>query len=153
MTSIDHRDLLDLQEQLLADGVGPSTLRNTFVPLQAIFRRAWRRGVIAVNPALDLELPVAGKRDRAATPAQAAELLETLEGLDRAIWATAFYAGLRRGEIRGLRVGDVDLEGATIQVERGWDDREGAIDTKSVAGRRRVFLAELLAHISGTAHR
>ena len=37
-----------------------------------------------------------------------------------------------------LRWQDVDLAAGIIRVERGWDDREGVIELKSRAGRRRV---------------
>ena len=51
------------------------------------------------------------------------------------------YAGLRLGELRALRVDDVDLAGGVIRVERGWDPAEGAIELKSHAGRRKVPIA------------
>ena len=60
---------------------------------------------------------------------------------DRALWATAFYAGLRRGELRALRVADVN--GTCIHVEFGWDDQGGQQAPKSLAGRRDVPLTEL----------
>ena len=60
--------------------------------------------------------------------------LAELGAREAALWATGFYAGLRRGELRALRVGDVDLEAATIAVERGWDDKEGPVSPKSRAG-------------------
>jgi integrase len=63
---------------------------------------------------------------------------------DRAVWATAFYAGLRRGEIQALRVCDVDLKANLIAVERGWDQKEGVIEPKSRAGRRAVPLLAIL---------
>lgn len=164
LDSIAHRDLLALQEQLQGAGASGSLIRASFVPLQAILRRAKRRGVIPANPALDLELPSAGRRERAATPEQAAELLSSFEiarealawvdskgkqhepdyRVETALWATAFYAGLRRGEMRALRVSDVDLEASTLTVERGWDDKEGAIAPKSQAGRRTVFMLDAL---------
>jgi integrase len=137
---IDFADLLALKEELQGNGRSGSTIRNTFVPLQAIYRRARRNGIVAVNPALDLELPSSGTRDRAATPHEATELLAVLPEFERTIWATAFYAGLRRGELRALRVRDVDLDAKLIRVERGWDDVEGPIEPKSRAGRREVFL-------------
>lgn len=56
----------------------------------------------------------------------------------RALWATALYAGLRRGELRALRWTDVDLERGVITVSRGWDNVEGEQATKSVAGERVV---------------
>ena len=34
------------------------------------------------------------------------------------MWATALYAGLRRGELAALRWADVDLERGLIRVER-----------------------------------
>lgn len=141
---VDLADLLELKEQLQRDGCSASTIRNTFVPLQAIYRRARLRQLVAVDPTTDLPLPTAGKRERAATVTQAHELLATLADAERAIWACAFFAGLRRGEIRGLRVGDVDLEARTIRVEQGWDDHEGAIAPKSAAGTRAVFVADEL---------
>jgi integrase len=58
------------------------------------------RGDVAVNPTSGLELPAArGGRDRIAPPAEAAELIAALLPRDRALWATAMYAGLRRGEL------------------------------------------------------
>jgi hypothetical protein len=75
LADIDLADLLDLKEHLQGTGCSDSTIRNTFVPLQAIYRRARRNGTVSINPTLDLGLPTAGSRDRAATPQQAAELL------------------------------------------------------------------------------
>lgn len=147
LADIDLADLLDLKEQLLGEGYTGSTLRNSFVPLQAIYRRARRNGTVAVNPTVDLDLPVAGRRDRAVTPTQAAELLAALNEPERAIWGVALYAGLRRGEVRALRRRDVDLGAATIRVERGWDAKEGPIAPKSLAGTRTVFLLDVLRPI------
>jgi integrase len=70
---------------------------------------------------------------------------------DRALWATAFYAGLRRGELAGLRWEDVDLDASLLHVRRGWDYQEGPIEPKSQAGVRSVPLcrtlrAQLLEH-------
>jgi integrase len=81
---------------------------------------------------------VSGRRDRVANPTEAASLIAAVADQDRALWATAFYAGLRRGELMALRWQDVDLAAGIIRVERGWDDREGLIELKSRAGRRRV---------------
>jgi integrase len=59
--------------------------------------------VSRVNPCASLELPAArGRRERIPTPQESAELLDKLPEHDRALWATALYAGLRRGELRGL---------------------------------------------------
>jgi integrase len=112
--------------------------------LQAIYRRARRNGVVAVNPTLDLGLPTAGTRDRAATPQQAGELLQPLDEREQGMWATAFYAGLRRGELRALRVRNVDVITGVVAVEHSWDDKEGEVAPKSRAGTRKVFLLDAL---------
>jgi integrase len=143
LSDIESRDLLALKERLLGENISDSTVRNAFVPLQAIFRRAVKSGDIALNPTLDLDLPAGDQgRDRAATPTEAAILLEALPETERALWATAFYAGLRRGELRALRV--VDVNETCIHVEFGWDDKEGQQAPKSLAGRRDVPLTETL---------
>ena len=43
------------------------------------------------------------------------------------MWATAFYAGLRRGELLALQWEDVDLDQRLIHVTRSWDPVEGFI--------------------------
>lgn len=54
------------------------------------------------------------------------------------------YAGLRRGEPQALRSADVDLAAGLIRVEHGWDEKEGEIELKSRAGRRKVPIAAIL---------
>jgi integrase len=85
-----------------------------------------------------------GRRDRIAPPAEAKALLDALSPEDRPVWATALFAGLRRGEIKGLRWSEVEFEHGLIRVEQAWDDKEGPIEPKSRAGRRRVPLAKPL---------
>jgi integrase len=154
LADIDLADLLELKEHLLGEGHSGSTIRNSFVPLQAIYRRARRNGLVAVNPAVDLDLPTAGSRDRAASPAQASDLLTVLPESVRPMWSMAFYAGLRRGEMRALRVRDIDFEAATIRVERSWDVKAGPVAPKSRAGTRAVFLLNtLLPDLAPLQHR
>ena len=127
------------------DGLAATTIHNTLMPLRAIYKRALGRGEIAVNPTTGLALPaVRGKRDRIASPTEAAGLLAALPERSRPLWAAAMYAGLRRGELMALRWEDVDMAAGVIRVERGWDMREGEIDPKSRVGRRTVPIASAL---------
>jgi integrase len=71
-------------------------------------------------------------------------LIDAVPERDRALWATALYAGLRRGELQALRRRDVDFDAGVIRVERSWDDRAGPVAPKSRAGRRRAPLAKPL---------
>ncbi len=145
-TSALYRNAVqDLVDEMLAEGLAPSTTRNAILPLRAIYRRLLARSEVAINPTLGLALPASReRRERVARPAEARLLLEVLSLADQAVWATALYAGLRRGELRALRWGDVDFEAGLIRVERGWDPKEGPIEPKSRAGKRRVPLAKPL---------
>jgi integrase len=145
LSEIRRLDIQALADRLLAQGLDPSTIRNTIAPLRAVYRRAVRDGDVAINPTTGLELPsVEGTRDRIASPDEAAQLLAALTAKDRALWATAMYAGLRRGELMALRWEDVDLAGGRIRVERSWDPKEGVIAPKSAAAARTVPIAVVL---------
>jgi integrase len=145
LSDLERNDLQDLVDRMLGQGADPSTIRNALMPLRAICGRAVSRADIAVNPTGGLRLPaVRGCRDRIATPTEAAALLDALPLLDRPLWATALYAGLRLGELQALRWEDLDLAAGVIRVERSWDPRVGPIEPKSRSGRRAVPIAAVL---------
>jgi integrase len=145
LTDVRRMDVQDFVDRLAGSGLDASTIRNTLVPMRVVYRHALERGEVAVNPTAGVRLPaVSGVRDRIASPSEAAELLAALQDDDRALWATAFYAGLRRGELLALHWDDIDLDGRTIRVERSWDEREGPVAPKSRAGRRTVPIPEIL---------
>ena len=139
LSDIRRADLQRLAERLQGEGLDPSTMRNALMPLRAIYRRAVMLDQVQVNPTLGLELPaVEGKRDRIATPEEAGVLLAALPADQRALWATAMYAGLRLGELLALDWSCVDLAGGVIRVERAYDPKAGFVEPKSKAGRRNV---------------
>jgi integrase len=145
LTELHRNDLQEYIEELVAEGLDGSTIRNVLMPLRVIFRRAIQRGEVAVNPLDYLELPaVEGTRDRVADPKEAESLLAALDGDDRPLWATALFSGLRLGELLALRVEDVDLNAGVIRVERSWDRVEGVIEPKSKAGARVVPICSRL---------
>src|SRR5947209_91899 len=152
LSAIARADVQDFADQLLGRGLDPGTVRNALMPLRAIYRRAVARGDVPINPTRELELPaVRGTRDRVASPEEAAHLIAALPDRDQPLWATALYAGLRRGELQALDWRDIDFAAGLIRVERAWDRHAGPIETKSRAGHRTVPLAAelrrlLLAH-------
>jgi integrase len=90
-------------------------------------------------------------RSRSGTPAEARRLLDALPDSDRALWATAFYTGLRRRELRELRWSDIDLGDNIVRVSRTLDDGGDVVPTKTEAGDREVPIltrlrTDLLAH-------
>ena len=145
LNTVTTSDLQHLVDRWQAEGQSASTIRNSIKPLQAIYRRARSRDGITVNPTHDLELPAArAKEVEIVAPEVAAQLLDAAPAADRALWATALYAGLRYGELRALRWGAVDLAGGTIRVQESWDPKEGAIAPKTRTSRRTTPLPGLL---------
>lgn len=152
LADITLPDLQDFVESMIGKGFAASTIQVMLLPVRAIYKRAIRRGELAVNPCVGLEMPaITGRRERFADAAEAEALIAALPIGDRALWSTAFFAGLRRGELMALKWDDIDLAAGVIDVRRGYDPADGEIDLKSKAGRRRVPLTpalrqELLDH-------
>lgn len=146
-----HHVQTKLVDELVADGAAASSVRNTVTAFRVVCRWARRRGYMTADPCKDLELP-SGEvaRDRIVAPSAAAELLEALEDATlRAFYATAFFAGLRRGELLALRWEDVDLKERKIRVRRSYDPgADQFVEPKTKNGRRDVpFPKQLLAHL------
>jgi integrase len=158
VAKLRRRDVQVMVERLALTLAG-STVRNAVEPLQVICRHAVVREIIESNPCDGIELPARVgrrfaasedglRRETIATPGEADALIQALPAIaDRAVWATAFYAGLRRGELRGLELKHVDLERHELRVERAWDALEGAIDPKSQTATRVIPINAELAHI------
>jgi integrase len=160
VAQLRRRDVQELLvDELVTIGRSGSRIRGVLNALRAVLRRPLQADELQTDPTGRLDLPAGDRaRERAASPAEAAGLLAALDESDRALWATAFYAGLRRGELRALRWSDVDDALAEIRVERGWDDEEGEIAPKSEKGTRRVPVAAalrliLLEHKARTGRR
>ncbi len=148
LSALSRVDVQGYADRLLSDGLDPSTIRNTLMPLRAIYRRALSRGEVTINPTTGLALPaVRGRRDRIASPTEAAELIAALPETDQALWATAMYGGLRRGELMALRWEDINLTKNLINVSRSWDVKAGPIEPKSQKGIRSVPMASVLREL------
>lgn len=147
VSDVTRADLQRLVSAWQEAGLSPSSIRNTINAVRAIYRSAdlLIDGAIPPSPTLGLRLPaVRGRRERIASPSEATQLLEALPAEDRALWATALYAGLRLGELRALDWEHVDLASGTIGVERSSDPKAGFVEPKSRAGSRRVPVPSIL---------
>jgi integrase len=139
LDAIRRADLQAMIDRWATLGVEPATIRNRMDPVRTIYRRALVRDLVTINPTLGLEVPkVDNARERFATREEAAALIGALPSAEQAIWATAFYGGLRRGELRALRWSHVDLAAGLIHVQRSWDDEEGDGTPKTRAAVRKV---------------
>lgn len=157
VADIRRADLQEFVDKLIAkrkpnDPGSPlyaaASIRRALDPLRIIFRRALQRDRITVNPTVGLDVPTTkGSRDRFASKAEASDLLEALPVKERALWATAFYAGLRRGELQSLRWDHVDFSKHMIFVRRSWDEAEGDQTPKTKGSKRDVPIVGVLASI------
>jgi integrase len=147
LSSIDYTRIEHMLAGWWREGMTePSSVRNNLDPARVIFRRAKRRKEVTLDPIKDQDLPQGrGRRERVADRVEAQVLIDALPVGEQALWATALYAGLRRGELKALRCDDLHFDEADIEVREGWDDVEGARGTKSEAGERRVPMVGILA--------
>jgi integrase len=128
-----------LIDDMVLIGASASTIRNTVTPLRVVYRRALRDGEVAANPTEHLDVPTSqARRERIADPKEAAALIALVPSRDRALWATSFYGGLRRGELMGLEWANIDLDLGVLRVMNSWDIKAGRIEPKSRAGLRTV---------------
>jgi integrase len=152
LDQISRADVQELVDDLAAKGLASTTIETTVNALRVIYRHEIARDRLKDNPTRDVTLPSGGRRrERFATPVEAKALLAALPVEDRAVWATAFFAGLRRGELMALRDQAVDLKAGEIRVVAGWDPIEGEQETKG-RGRRTVPIIGELGSILA-AHR
>ena len=148
LSDLTRRDVQALADRLLKEGLDPSSVRNLLMPLRTVYRRALQRGDVAVSPMVALELPAAtGRRERVAGPEEARELIAALMESDRALWGVALFAGLRRGELRGMRWSDIDLAAGVIYVRRSMNSYGEVTPPKSEKGERRVPIIDPLREL------
>jgi len=133
-------------DKLARDGLAPATITTAITPIRAIYRRARQLGEVQANPTSGISVPAIDRRQTCfATVEQIEAMCERLDrAKDRAMWSTALYAGLRRGELTALHREDIDLAAGVIRVERGWDEIEGEVAPKSAQGRRKVPIPAVL---------
>jgi integrase len=149
LSEITQPMLVRLVERWQLEGLGASMTRNAITALRVVLRWATARGEIPANPVNGLRLPASrGRRDRVADPRESERLLAALPPFERALYGTALYAGLRRGELPALSWADVDLAGRTVRVEHAWDFVARKVVTpKSQAGLRVVPMPERLREL------
>jgi len=153
---VERVELQALVERLTAAGLSRSTIDNALDPIRVLYRRAIEDGLVAHDPTAHLRMPANEAAVRASVDVPAAEaLVAAAPARDRAFWALAFYASLRRGELRALRVSDIDEGAGVVRVRRTWDDSEAEVSAKSEAGQRDVPLIGpsrqmLAAHLLAT---
>jgi len=115
------------------DPLSFATQQQRLMPLRAFFKWLSRENHILSNPASELELPRVHRRlpshilSREQIEQVMALTLRTdeqgrpdVKGLrDRAILETLYSSGIRRGELAGLKLYDVDLKNGSLLIREG----------------------------------
>ena len=117
-----YADLLASGRRDGKGGLDPKTVLEVHVIVHKALRDACKRGLVVRNVASDAEAPKRHRPSnelRAWTAQQLHVFLQVARGdrLFPAFWLGA-STGMRRGELLGLRWGDVDLAGGHLSVNR-----------------------------------
>jgi integrase len=112
------------REKLVREGrLSARTINKRLAQLHAIFKRAQRVHGLAVNPVEGAERQP-HKRSGDFTALDASEVERLAAGAaseqDAALFEVAAFTGLRLGELRGLRWGDVDWTRRLVHVRRSF---------------------------------
>lgn len=112
------RPMVKVWALALARRLAPQTARNALNLLRAAFGEALEAGMIAVNPCAGVKVKEAPRTVEASTWLSAAETRSLLRRVDRAELpdvAFAIATGLRQGEQRSLRWGDVHADHVVVR--------------------------------------
>jgi integrase len=107
-----------LDSELAKSGLSPSSRRNMQIALRTVIRGAVEAGMLESMPKFP-KLPKVGRK--AVNPLHRQDLeavLAVSSPQARLAFSLAAFAGLRAGEVRGLRWSDIDLVGKTVTVRR-----------------------------------
>lgn len=127
---ITRVDVEAFRDRLLSERrMTRSSIQKILILLHGMFKRAKRRGWIALNPSEDIERVTArrtGDFNVLSVEEVHAVVRAAADEQDACIYALAAFAGLRMGELRALRWRDVDFAGHTIHVRANYTHcREG----------------------------
>jgi integrase len=147
LKNVNALHLQRLYRDRLDQGLSGSTVQKIHHVLHKALRQAVSWDLIPRNPADAVKAPTPSSKEMQPLDAeQARALLEAARG-DRleALYVLAVHTGMRRGELLGLKWGDVDLNSATVRVRRSLtrtdNGRRLALgDTKNKKSRRTVQL-------------
>lgn len=124
VAEVRHSHIRSWVVALLQEGLTPRSIRRKLSTLKTYFRFLLKQSAITQNPMLKVATPKIGKR--LPQYLQANEMNQLLDQIewgsdytaqrDRLILALLYHTGMRRAELIGLQVTDVDFYGRTLRV-------------------------------------
>jgi integrase len=119
LADVDGKALSELDAELAADELKPSTRANIHCVFRSVLRAAVEAGFLLELPRLP-PLPKVGRQIvRPMRRPDVERLLAACSPSARLALSLMAFAGLRPSEVRGLRWCDVDLKSGVLTVRRG----------------------------------
>ena len=136
---LERKDLREWIASMSREGLAPTSVSRAVSAARGFFRFLMLDGHVKRHPAEDLHTPQRNANlPKFLTEEEMERLLfapdiKTDVGVrDRAMIELMYAAGLRVSELCGLRVADVDLDGATVRVTQGSKQRRIPIGKSAV---------------------
>lgn len=120
LCDLEEADIQDFINLKQGHGYSTQTLRHFRNILSKFFRAAMRKKFIAANLTANLEMPAMKRvrQSRVLTLQEVSDLLRAFDHPLKTIFLFGLLTGLRIGEILGLRLQDLDLDGRLFYVRR-----------------------------------
>jgi integrase len=145
LTKLTPQQVERMMANVADKGVSPRTVAHCRAVLRTAINYAMRHSLVSRNVAALADAPKVPEPEiRAITPAAARQVLAAVKD-DRleALFTVALACGLRQSEALGLRWGDVDLDSATLRVQRTIQRVDGkyqVLEPKTKRSRRTISL-------------
>ncbi|WP_440960589.1 tyrosine-type recombinase/integrase [Paenibacillus nitricinens] len=134
----------------LLEKYSPDYVRHIHAILRKAFRQAVKWEMIASNPMEKVEAPKLRRKEmKTWSMEQCLHFLDTAKGhVHYIVFSLAIHTGMRKGEVLGLRWGDIDWEGKSLKIQQtvNWTPSKGIIfqDTKTSSSARRIPIGDML---------
>jgi site-specific recombinase XerD len=136
-----------------------ATVRRQVAVLRGFFRHLTRRGVLLVDPALDLvgprrlrtlprEVPTVRQMKSLLSASDESELGKR----DRAVLELLYSSGLRNAELCSLTMGDLDLTARTVYVRKGKGGHERLVPVGRKAASALADYLSVYEVLAGRSH-
>jgi integrase len=151
LTEITDSTIRDYRQQRLDEGISPLTANREMALLKKMFSYAAEKGMIGENPARKVKMfsEADTARDRVLSRDEEQRLFSGLAPHMKPIVLVGLHAGLRLGEVLGLKWSDINLEKRTVKAEHTKGKRARFVPLNSVlcAEFERLRTAKLDAKI------
>jgi len=118
LRDVEPIDIQLMEQELLVTGLSPNYIRTMHVLIGLMFARAFKLKIIPTNPCADVDPPSLKPTRRGVL--SVADVWTLFDAFKGTWWHNHIFVlmhtGLRRGELLGLRVCDVNIDNATISV-------------------------------------